>query len=203
MWAGDEILLNWDEEELPIIPLWVVVKKEDNVLITKKHVQKKIKFDDIDDYEWKLIFIDKKRFKIVNSSELGEYRYKIRIPKLFLLLLNKIKLFSVIHDYWSFSMDSNPLRVQQIVVKNKDEKEYSWVSSDTIPFGRVDVTYSPDQSEFVEQVMKTDLQLSNLVIENRSKFDNSVYYVAKENKETFLLYTPKVASKITGRGINL
>ena len=110
MWAGEELLLErWDNVKLPFTAFWVVVDKENNMIMPKKAVLK-VKDDEIDSYTWKLLFFDQNTKNFVHPSEIGDYKYKIRLPDSFFLLLKKIDLFSVVHDYWVFESDPNPIR---------------------------------------------------------------------------------------------
>lgn len=201
MWAGEEKLIDkWEDNLLPFKPFWVVVDNYGDFV--QRDDVKKIKINNFNTYSWNLLFFDEINNKIINKEYVPDHRYKIMIPTLFKKLMNKIKYLTVIHDYWSFYDEDNNLRSQQREKTSQIKAKITWNFANKIPFGSVDITYSPDQSELMDYIMQTNLQLSNLSFINKNKFDDSIYYVGKENSEIFLLYTEE-AVKLQYNKINL
>ncbi len=217
MWAGTQELLDpWSYEKKEQEPYWLLLNLEDKEYIKKKDVQK-IKSEQEENLLWQQVYYSKEKNSFVQEIE-GNYLDKIHLPKGLEKLLSMINLVSIVQDYWTFQDDDNNLRMglyeeslektlksmklltieQQEELKqvwnhklNKSQTIQNWIQSTIIPFGLVDVTYSPDQSELLDLGMKLDLELVTAFAENPNTFNDKIYSVGERENEIFMLFTKK------------
>lgn len=215
MWAGEEELLNeWDDGKLPVKVYWVLVDLEKKELVKKKQVSK-LSAGEKTHFVWKQVLIKEETGEVLEQLQ-EQYRNKIQLPAGMTKLLQKIRLFSVIQDYWSFDEQENRLRMglyeesvektlqRMEKVPEKLSKELAkdwteklekgpvrkaWIESQEIPFGLVDVTYSPNQGKLFELSLELDLELVNYYAENVQQFDDKIYSVGELENEVFILFT--------------
>ena len=215
MWAGREILVQeWDDKKVPYNIHWFVVDLEKKTAIKRKDVTK-LQIEDETKYSWIKVYENITEKELVPNLK-ENFRTKIAIPDQFKQLLQQIKLFTIVQDYWSFSEQENGVRMglyeesvektlQKIKFINENEKKTLhqvwvqeldksrgkkfWIESRVIPFGIVDVTYSPDQSQLFELGDKYDLEIVNMYTENMQQFDDKVFSVGEQENEIFILFT--------------
>jgi hypothetical protein len=217
MWAGEEELLNlWEPEPFQEKVYWLLIDLDKHEPIKKKIIEK-ISKEDYSHLCWTQIYYNEEKNTFTNMLE-EPFRNKIHLPTSFSELLGRIDLIAIIQDYWSFDDQENKLRME-LYKKSVDEtlnlisglseaqikliksaweekvqhvgEKYSWIESQIIPFGFVDVTYSPDQSELFDLGIKWDLEIVNYYAENMNNFDDSFFSVGDKNNEIFLLFTKK------------
>ena len=229
MWAGKQVLLErWHDNKLPYEVFWVVVNIEDQKLLKKKEVAK-IKTETITNYLWVKVFVNIEKREIKTRYE-GEYREKIEQPEALKQLIEKINLLTIIQDYWSFEDQENKLRmglyeesvektlhkIPALLQKDKEEllrtwtqelektsERKAWIESNKIPFGLVDVTYSPNQGEIFTLSLDLNLELVNYYAENVNTFDDRIYSVGEQENEIFMLFTPYASELRFKKELNL
>ena len=107
MWAGKESLTQlWDTNEIQYKPHWVLFDLEKKSILKKKDLSK-IQQEDKTTYVWIEIFENVEKGKLSQIVSI-EYSTKISIPESFKHLLQKINLFTIVQDYWSFPDEQNP-----------------------------------------------------------------------------------------------
>ena len=184
MWAGEDRVVNiWEENDVPVKPYWVLVDTKDNSLVKKKAITK-IKSESIDQYYWQAIYIENEGEKVLETLN-RDYQAVITIPNKLIDLLSKIELFAIIQDYWSYGNDSNTLRAQT------KGSETVWIPSLTIPFAKVDVTYSPNQGQLLDLLTDKEWQVTTFQATNSNHFDDTIYAIADETKEILVLFSKK------------
>ena len=217
MWAGkQELLQEWTNEQVAVDPYWAVLDLEKLYYVKKKDARK-IKQEPEIKYVWQELYYNKEQDNFT-INKIPESKDKIHIPDAFRILLEQINLATIVQDYWSFSEQENPLRmglyedsVQKTLNKlshitddqknhlktnwetelSKTKSYHKWIESSIIPFGLVDVTYSPDQSELFDLSIELDLELVNSYAENPNRFDDTIYTVGEKENEIFMLFTKK------------
>lgn len=217
MWAGkQEVVDEWTKEEQPYEPYWVLIDTEKKKLVKYKDT-KKIAEQAETNYVWYQVYLDKDSELIVTDKK-PETLLKTRLPGSFKSLIQQINLFAVIQDYWSFEEQENTIRmglydgsvektlklVERIAEEDKKELTEkwteqlkqttgvrSWIKSTVIPLGKVDVTYSPDQSELLDLSLELGLELMKNYSEDRETYDTEVFKVGEQDNEIFTLFTPK------------
>lgn len=215
MWAGKQELLDpYTSEEQEKKPYWLLVDLEQKRYIKKKDTRK-IKSDQEKQIIWQQVYYSKEKNTFVKEIE-EEFINKIHLPENLENLLSMINLVCIIQDYWSFADDNNCLRMglyeesiektlqeMKLITKeqitelkdlwnnelDKSKSIQKWIESPIIPFGLVDITYSPDQSELLDLSMSLNLELITSFAENPNTFDDKIYSVGERENEIFMLFT--------------
>ena len=217
MWAGKQEVVNeWTQEIQPYHPYWVLIDIEKRKPVKSKEA-KKIDEQSEKKYTWLQVYHETES-NTIREKRQQETLNKIRIPKSFEKLIQNINLFTVIQDYWSFEDQENTLRmglydgsiektIDLIQNIEKEEKERmvktwteevkqgtgirNWIKSELIPFGKVDVTYSPDQSELLDLSMELGLEIMKNTSDDIEKYDNTIFRMGEQDNEIFMLFTKK------------
>ena len=215
MWAGKESLTQlWDTNEIQYKPHWVLFDLEKKSILKKKDLSK-IHQEDKTMYVWVEIFENVEKEKLSQTVTI-EHATKISLPESFKYLLQKIKLFTLVQDYWSFPDEENPLRMglfeesvektlEKISYLEKDKKQELqiswfqelkktnekkfWIQSSFVPLGIVDVTYSPNQSEMFDLGLEFDLEIVNMDTQNLQKGNNYGFTIGEKENEILILFT--------------
>ncbi|MHA2363559.1 MAG: hypothetical protein ACXAC7_06350 [Candidatus Hodarchaeales archaeon] len=191
MWAGGDSIVNQNKQNI-IYPLWILHDVYNDIILSKNEVNK-LKSSS-NQLVWEQIYLIHERnvwkeSMLDNSRKIAI----IFIPKELINLLQDITYLSIFQDYWSYG-DPNPLRIginnevlgnltmyweknypeyaKSILLKdikdklgqNSEGKDRIWLETSIIPFGETDVTYSPNQIEFLNAIEKFDYQVTTIPI---------------------------------------